>query len=179
MEEMKKYMGRTRKDRAVVALAGMVFGVLGAVQLIQQAMIVGTILLAVCVLLVTSAALAGKQDARYMQALADRGELEAAAADFQTAEELPEAKLKVGQHYVFRKGWMEVLKLSDLRDVYTKRESDDNGENSRGGEHLVLFVGLADGRSVRLCSLYDAQQDDLRRDVVAVLRQRVPDLEIN
>lgn len=95
MEEMKQYMGRSGKDRLVIALAGGVCGVLGVMQLTRGALVIGGVLMAVCALLLYSALRAKRQDAAALSALGD--ELDAAAADFGAAEELAEGTLRLGR----------------------------------------------------------------------------------
>lgn len=177
MEEMKKYMGRTGKDRIVIAVVGIICGGLGLMMLLKHSYVMGCVFAAVCLLLLFSAIFAGKQDARYIRALAEQGELNAAADDFLHAEEYIDGTLKLGQRYAFRKGRMEVLALRDMQNIFIKHEHD-NTDNGIGAEHLVLFAGLSSGRSVEFCSIYGPQQEEALQTVLQALIQRKPHLEV-
>lgn len=176
MTAMKKYMGRSTYGRLVIALAGVVCGVLGIIQFLQQSFVVGGILLAVCVMLTYSAVFARKQDARYMQTLSEQGELGVAAYDFRNADEFADDTLMLGQIFAFRKGAMEVLRLRDMKSIYLKQ--NDGGVDDALGSRLVMFVEMNDGRSLVLCNLFGTVRNELAQDILTALRKRIPNLEV-
>lgn len=171
MDEMKAYMGRTAVQRIVMAIAGAVCLLLGIMQISRESTVMGVILSAVGVFLLISAVLAKSQDARYMRALEERGELEAAARDFAASEVFADDKLRIGNAYLFRKNGMEVLTIEDIAGIF-KTHGSDPGDEHYGADYLSLFAELTNGKSVLLCRLYGAEQDALGDTIISALQVR-------
>lgn len=173
MEELKEYLFKNKKDRLILAAAGVVFGAIGVVLMLRKGGMMDTLISVVFLLgfaiLEFEALTSASREKRKMQELEDSGVLSQAAAEFADAESFANDTLRLGRTFLFRKKYTTLLQYRVIKEVATSVRTDDDSHQPE----ISLFAKLTDGSEQRLCST-----DDYAEAVTIKERIRAHDPEI-
>ena len=180
MDELKRYLCKSAKDRIILGVIGIILGAICAYAVINHVGLFVEIIPGVmCLILLWAALASGRQDRAALNRLDEEGILEEAAGDFQLADRFCGGEVMLGNKYIFRHKQTELIRFSDIVSAqYVVRMGDIGNEESAGdAPEEKIFLRLTNGKNRELCSLYGADSLAQAQAIYAALKGRNPNIQ--
>lgn len=165
MNELKKYITKSLKDRIIIFISGILCGCAGILSLMQKtSWIIIIAMFLACIILLFEGTTAHIREKKLLELLAGSEDLSQAAAEFSSAKSYADGDIKLGDTMIFRKRIMSFLRYYDITMLICQESSDDH--DSR----LSLYAKLKNGREELICHLHGAEKEKAAQEIADAVR---------
>lgn len=165
MKELINYITKSRKDRMIVFISGILCGCAGIVSFMQKtSWIIIIAMFLACIVLLFEAITVRLREKKLLQLLTSSEDLSQAAAEFASAKAYADDHIRLGDTIIFRKRIMNFLRYYDIAMLICQETSDDNASK------LSLYAKHKDGKEELLCHLYGIGKEKAAQEIADAIK---------
>ena len=174
MDELKKYVQKTTKDKLILGIFAIIFAAVAVVAFTRHTWVLFAVMLLCAFALFTGALTSTSTDKKFFDSIENSPEKYAILSDFETAQSCANDNLRMGSKYIFTKKYPRLISYEDIVMLqYFEHHSTDTGRT----EPAIAYT-LADGKGATLCSLYGNDTDMQVQEIYDIILSRNPNVEI-
>ncbi len=150
MDELKKYVQKTAKDKIILGVFGAVFAAAAVILFTQHSWVLFIIMLLCAAVLFIGAFTASATDKKFFDDIQNSTRKDEILADFAAAVPYANDEIRMGEYYIFTKKLTSLINYEDIISLRYFEHHDMETHNTEAG----IAVSLKKGAGRTLCNLY-------------------------
>ena len=174
MEELKKYVQKTSKDKLILGLFAVVFAAAACVLLTRHNWILFIAMLLCAVALFIGAITSSADDKKFFSFIENSPERDKILADFASAKSYANDSIRLGENYIFSKKMTRLLGYESIQKLQYFEHHDLETQRTEPGIAMVL----TNGKSRTLCDLSGGDPQMQAQEIFEIVLSKNPNVEI-
>lgn len=168
MDDLKKYVTKNSKDKAIIVITGVIFAILGIVSIVgKKSLVIGIAFIVLGVFAIYGGLTTKQNEEKDFNNLKAKGELEAVIEDFKVTKSFLDDDIRFGEKYIYRKKDSRILKYEEIKDVEYVGSLSTTSEATT--TVYKLYVTLTSGKSEPLYGEKGDHQEEANEMIQIIL----------